>query len=76
MQTNVGGTDRTARYVIGGLLLLVGVLGYAGMLPVAVGPLPQALTSAVLALAGLILVLTAWTQKCPINSAAGRNTAD
>jgi len=75
METNVGGLDRTVRLVLGVLLLAVGVLGYAGVVRVAVGPLPQALTSIVLVLIGLVLLVTGLTRKCMINSLLGVNTA-
>ncbi len=76
MEHNVGGTDRTVRCVLGGILAVVGALGYAGMVPVAFGPFPQALTALVLVVVGIVLVATAQTRKCPINKAVGRNTAD
>lgn len=75
METNVGGMDRTVRLVLGVLLLAVGVLGYVGVVSVAVGPLPQALTSIVLVLIGLILLVTGLTRKCIINRLLGVNTA-
>lgn len=75
MNINVGGNDRTARLVLGPLLVLAGLAGYAGLVRVAFGPFPQALTSIILIILGLILVGTGYTRKCPINEAAGRNTA-
>jgi hypothetical protein len=75
MELNVGGGERTARLVVGGLLLLLGIGGYAGLVPVAVGPLPQFLTSVVLAIVGLILVVTGVVQFCPLNALFGRNSA-
>jgi hypothetical protein len=74
MQKNVGGYDRIGRFVIGGLLVVAGIAGYIGMLPVAVGPVPQALMALVLVLVGAVLLVTGYTQKCPINSAVGANT--
>lgn len=75
MQKNVGGMDRIARLVVGPILLLVGIGGYAGLLAVAVGPLPQALTSVIVFLVGLILLVTGLVQRCPLNSILGVNTA-
>ncbi|MEF8757419.1 MAG: DUF2892 domain-containing protein [Halobacteriales archaeon] len=75
MKLNVGGGERTARLVVGALLLVVGLAGYAGMVPVAVGPFPQFLTSVVLALVGLILVVTGAVRFCPLNALFGRNSA-
>jgi hypothetical protein len=74
MKKNVGGYDRLGRLVIGALLVLAGIAGYAGLLGVAVGPIPQALGAVVLILIGAILVVTGYMQTCPINSLLGVNT--
>jgi uncharacterized membrane protein len=74
MKKNVGGTDRIARLVVGPLLILLGIAGYAGLLALAVGPLPQALTSVILFLVGVILLVTGVVQKCPINRIVGLDT--
>lgn len=71
---NVGGWDRIARLGIGPVLILAGIAGYAGVLALAVGPLPQALTSVVVFLVGIILLVTGLLQKCPLNSVLGMNT--
>lgn len=76
MNINVGGNDRTARLVLGPLLILAGLAGYLGLVPVAFGPFPQALTSLILVVLGLIFTGTGYTRKCPVNEAVGRNTAD
>lgn len=75
MEKNVGGLDRKLRLVIGAALVLLGAAGYAGLVPVATNIVPQALTSVILALAGLALLATAITRKCMVNSMLGRNTA-
>jgi hypothetical protein len=74
MEKNVGGADRIARLVLGPLLILAGVAGYAGLLALAVGPFPQALTSVVVFLVGVILLVTGLVQKCPMNRLLGFNT--
>ncbi|MFB6132804.1 MAG: DUF2892 domain-containing protein [Halanaeroarchaeum sp.] len=74
MEKNVGGYDRIGRFVIGAVLVLVGIVGYVGIVQVAVGPLPQALTSVVLVVIGAILLVTGYVHKCPINSVIGLNT--
>jgi len=76
MNKNVGGYDRIGRFVLGALLVVVGIAGYAGVVWVAVGPLPQALTSVVLVVIGVILLVTGGVQKCPINSVLGVNTCE
>lgn len=74
MQKNVGGYDRLARLVGGPLLVVVGLAGYAGLLTLAFGPFPQALTSPVVLLVGLALTVTGAVQKCPLNAVFGANT--
>jgi len=74
MNKNVGGMDRIARLVFGSILVLVGIAGYVGLLVLAVGPLPQALTSAIVLLVGVILLVTGVIQKCPLNRGLGFNT--
>ena len=74
MDKNVGGYDRVGRLVIGGVLLVTGIAGYAGMLRVAVGPSPQGLLALLLVLIGAILLVTGYIQKCPIHSVLGMNT--
>jgi hypothetical protein len=74
MHKNVGGYDRIGRFVIGAVLLVAGIVGYAGMLRVAVGPVPQALMALILVLIGVVLLVTGYTQKCPLNSLLGVDT--
>ena len=74
MNKNVGGMDRMARLVFGPLLVVAGIAGYAGVLVLAFGPLPQALTSVFLLGVGAILLVTGLTQKCPLNRVLGFNT--
>ena len=76
MEPNVGGYDRTARLVIGTVLLVAGVAGYAGFVWVAYGPLPQALTSAALGVIGIVLLVTGATQRCVLNKILGVNTCE
>jgi hypothetical protein len=74
MKKNVGGMDRIARLVVGPLLIMTGVAGYVGLLTLAVGPLPQALTSVLVFLVGIILLVTGLVQKCSLNRVLGFNT--
>jgi uncharacterized membrane protein HdeD (DUF308 family) len=74
MNPNVGGYDRIARLVIGAVLLIVGIVGYVGLLRVAVGPVPQALLALVLVLLGTILLVTGYTRKCVLTRILGLNT--
>lgn len=75
MRVNVGGYDRIARLVLGPLLFVVGIVGYAGLVPLAVGPVPQAFGSLLLVLVGLILTVTGAVRRCPLNAVVGLNTA-
>ncbi|MFW6316853.1 MAG: YgaP family membrane protein [Halorubrum sp.] len=74
MNENVGGYDRIARLVVGAVLVAAGIAGYAGMVRVAAGPVPQALMAVLLALIGTILLVTGYTQRCPINGVFGVDT--
>lgn len=65
MKENVGAKDQKYRTAIGALLVGLGALGYSGMIPVA-SVVPQALTSIILTVAGLILVVTGYFRKCLI----------
>lgn len=74
MDKNVGGYDRLGRFVIGAILVVAGIAGYAGVVRVAVGPVPQALMALLLVLLGIILIVSGYTQKCPINRVLRVNT--
>ena len=73
MEKNVGGYDRIARFVVGPILVLVGLAALGGLLTLAAGTLGLVL-AAVALLVGLVLATTAVTQKCPLNRALGLNT--
>lgn len=74
MKTNVGGWDRVVRIVAGVTLLSAGAAGYAGRLVLAFGPMPQVLTSVIVALIGLVLLLTGVTGSCTIYRLLGMDT--
>ena len=73
MQKNVGGYDRTARFVLGPILILVGISAFAGLITLAAGTLGLVLAGAAFVV-GAVLTTTATTQKCPLNAAIGMNT--
>jgi hypothetical protein len=73
MDKNVGGYDRLARFVVGPILLVVGLAAAGGLLSLAAGTAGLAL-AAVAILVGAILTVTAITQKCPLNSLLGLDT--
>ena len=68
MEKNVGGLDRTARIVVGALLVVAGVAGLAELWAVGL------VVGIIAVLVGVVLFLTGTTQKCPINEATGIDT--
>lgn len=76
MQQNVGSFDRTVRVVLGGSLLILGIAGYVGLVTLAWIGIGQALASVVVAVLGLVLLVTAATRTCLIYSALGISTAN
>ncbi|MFT4883538.1 MAG: hypothetical protein ACI8U4_001045 [Natronomonas sp.] len=74
MDKNVGGYDRIGRFVIGAVLVIAGIAGYAGLFRVAVGPVPQALMALILVVIGAVLLVTGYSRTCPINSMLGIDT--
>lgn len=74
MEKNVGGTDRTARLVLGPILAAVGVALLAGLLDVGLTGTVGLAVAALVLVAGLIFLVTGTTQKCPANRVAGVNT--
>jgi uncharacterized membrane protein HdeD (DUF308 family) len=73
MDKNVGGYDRTARFVVGPILALVGIASLVDLLTIASGTLGL-VVGAVLLLVGLVLTYTGFTQRCPLNSLLGLDT--
>jgi hypothetical protein len=73
MQKNVGGFDRTARFVVGPILIIVGLAAFGGLITLAAGTLGLVI-AAVALLVGLVLAATAVTQKCPLNDLLGIDT--
>ena len=68
MDKNVGGVDRTARLVIGALLVLAGLAGYLGAVELG-------LTVAGLAVVvGAVLLVTGAVQQCPLWAVVKVNT--
>lgn len=69
MEKNVGGIDRTARLIIGVVLVAAGAAGLLGYLPVL-----GVLGGVVAGIIGLVLLGTAVTRKCMINDLLDKNT--
>lgn len=74
MRENVGRTDRSVRLAIGTLLVVVGVLGYAGFANLAFFGVGQALAAVVIALLGVVLLATGAVRVCPIYRVLGVDT--
>lgn len=73
MEKNVGGIDRTARLIVGPVLIVVGLAIYAGLFAVGTGAVAVWFPIVALIL-GAVLAVTGYTQKCPIWRALGVNT--
>jgi hypothetical protein len=59
MQKNVGNIDRIARFVLGAILVLIGLLV----------PMSSAVPQIILVLLGLVLIVTAALRFCPLYAA-------
>ena len=72
MEPNVGGTDRTARMVLGTLALLssVAIVVYGGGLA---GRLQAVVAGSTLLFAAVMFV-TVGMRRCPVNATLGRNS--
>jgi hypothetical protein len=73
MDKNVGGYDRLARFVVGPVLLVVGLAAVTGVVTLASGLVGLALAIAAI-LVGAVFLVTAATRKCPLNRTLGLNT--
>ncbi|MDT3436524.1 DUF2892 domain-containing protein [Haloarcula sp. 1CSR25-25] len=73
MQKNVGGYDRSARFVLGPILIIVGAAAFVGIITLSTGTLGLVLAG-VAVLVGAVLTVTATTQKCPLNATIGLDT--
>ncbi|WP_181686264.1 YgaP family membrane protein [Halorhabdus salina] len=74
MEKNVGGWDRTVRLVIGVVLLGVAMAGFAELLTYEIGPITTMIGSAILAILGVLLVVTGALQQCVLNQVLGIDT--
>lgn len=73
MDKNVGGLDRIVRFIVGPIVIVVGVAALGGFLTLAAGTLGLVLGGGAV-LVGVVLTVTATTQNYPLNSAIGLNT--
>ncbi len=71
MKQTVGNFDRTVRLLLGSLLVIIGVLGYAGFVELAWTGIGQALTAVLLVAIGAILLVTGATRYCLVYSLIG-----
>lgn len=74
MEKNVGGLDRTARFVAGPILVAIGVALAAGLLDVGLAGTVGLAITALLLVVGAVFLVTGTTQKCPANELAGIDT--
>jgi hypothetical protein len=68
MNKNVGGIDRTARLVVGPLLLLVGIAAFVGVFPLGT------VGGVVALVVGAVLTVTGAVQRCPLHTLLGIDT--
>jgi hypothetical protein len=68
MNKNVGGFDRTARLVVGPLLLFAGIAAFVGALPLGT------VGGAVALVVGAVLTVTGAVQRCPLHTLLGIDT--
>ncbi|MGM0605940.1 MAG: YgaP family membrane protein, partial [Halobacteriota archaeon] len=68
MIKNVGGYDRLGRLIVGPILVVVGLAGFGGVVPIGT-------VGSVLALfVGLVFVATGYLQSCAVNRLLGIDT--
>lgn len=70
-EKNVGGVHRTGRYVLGPVLVALGIAALAGLLPDITGIVGLACL-----FVGVVTLVEAHTQKCPGYAALGINTCE
>lgn len=75
MKRNVGGSDRLSRIVLGVVLLIAGILSFAGVFATGEGTVILLLRLLVLAV-GAVFLVTGLLQTCPINSMLGIDTSE
>lgn len=75
MEINVGTTDRYVRFVVGAALVVVAALEPLGYLALAVGPVPGLAVAGILALLGVVLLVTGYTRSCLLYRPFGIDTA-
>jgi hypothetical protein len=69
MEKNVGGIDRTARLLLGPILLIVAIAGFTGVISLSAAPQWGALV------VGMLMTVTGTTQFCPLFKILGVSTA-
>jgi hypothetical protein len=74
MELNVGSTDRLVRLDLGAVLLVVAIVVGLGVGGVGSGTLATVGVPLVLAVVGLVLLVTGYTQTCPAYSLLGIRT--
>ena len=75
MKQNVGSMDRNVRLVLGAILAVVGITGYAGLAPLAWIGIGQALASVIVVALGVILLATGLARTCLLYQLLGMTTA-
>lgn len=74
MDKNVGGLDRSARLVLGPILVIVGLAMLAGMFTLGSDLVMGTVVPLVVLVVGAVFSVTGYTQTCPANSILGVDT--
>ncbi|WP_256298532.1 YgaP family membrane protein [Haloarchaeobius salinus] len=74
MELNVGSTDRLVRLGLGSVLLVVAIVVGSGVVSVGNGTVATVGAPLVLAIVGLVLLVTGYTRTCPAYSLLGVRT--
>ncbi|WP_439025720.1 YgaP family membrane protein [Haloarchaeobius sp. DT45] len=74
MERNVGSTDRLVRLALGVVLLVAAIVVGAGVFSVGSGTTATVGIPLLLAVVGIVMLVTGYTQSCPAYSLVGMRT--
>ncbi len=74
MERNVGSTDRLVRLALGAVLLVAAAVVAAGVVSLGSGTVATVVVPLLLAVVGLVMLVTGYTQSCPAYALVGMRT--
>ncbi|MCT9095996.1 DUF2892 domain-containing protein [Haloarchaeobius sp. HME9146] len=74
MERNVGSTDRLVRLALGAVLLVAAAVVAAGVVSLGSGTVATVVAPLLLAVVGLVMLVTGYTQSCPAYGLIGMRT--